>query len=132
MTTINTNTNNTKITRAEAMDYAIAHLNNVPVEIMDKLVSIRDSFTKKPTATESKVAKENKMLAVQVARWVAENFNETDPTFINSKAIANAFPSIATTQKAVAVLNHALADGSVIKFQLRGRTYYAPKGVEII
>lgn len=133
MTTINlTNTNAARITRVDALNYAIEHLNNAPTDVMDKLTAIRDSFNKKPAATISKVAQENTRLAVEVAQWINANFSEADPTAINSKAIANAFPAISTTQKAVSVMNYVINNGDAIKFKANGRTYYAPAGTEII
>ena len=134
MTTINlTNKNNNKVTRVDALNYAIEHLNDAPADVMEKLAAIRDSFNTKPARVgESKTAKENKMLAVALVEYVRGAFDESDPLAINSKAISNNVPGITTTQKAVAVANVAITSGEIVKFKANGRTYYAPAGVEII
>lgn len=123
------NTNNTaKITRVDAMDYAIQHLNDAPTDVMDKLQSIRDSFTKRPTGTtESKAAKENKALAAALVEFVNSEFDETDPTKINARYIANNVRGITTTQKVAAVARYA----NIVKFKHQGRVFYAPAGTEI-
>lgn len=130
MTTIKiNNTNNTaKITRVDAMDYAINHLTDAPVDVMDKLQSIRDSFAKRPAAsTESKAAKENKALAAALVEFVNREFDEADPTKINARYIANHVRGITTTQKVAAVARYA----DVVKFKYQGRVFYAPAGTEI-
>lgn len=128
MTTINiTNAATARITRVEAMDYAIANLTNAPADVMDKLQSIRDSFAKRPAATESKVARENKALAVAMTDFVARSFDPSDPMAINARCIADNVPGIVTTQKVAAVARYA----DVVKFKVNGRTYYAPAGTEI-
>lgn len=134
MTTINlTNTNAARITRVDALNYAIEHLTDAPADVMDKLTAIRDSFSKKPATTgESKTARENKLLAVELVKFVNENFNPEDFAATNSKAISNAVTGITTTQKAVAVANVAIANGELVKFKANGRTYYAPAGTEIV
>lgn len=133
MTTINLNNSNARITRVDALNYAIEHLNDAPADVMEKLAAIRDSFNKKPArASESKTAKENKALAVALAEYVKGAFDEADPLAINSKAISNNVAGITTTQKAVAVANVAITNGEIVKFKANGRTYYAPAGVEII
>lgn len=123
------NTNNTaKITRVDAMDYAINHLTDAPVDVMDKLQSIRDSFAKRPAAsTESKAAKENKALAAALVEFVNREFDEADPTKINARYIANHVRGITTTQKVAAVARYA----DVVKFKYQGRVFYAPAGTEI-
>lgn len=131
MTTINlTNTSNTaRVTRVDAMDYALAHLTNAPADVMDKLTAIRDSFAKRPTnTTESKAAKENKALASRLVEFVTREFDPTDPTKINARYIANNVPGIITTQKVAAVARYA----DVVKFKHQGRVFYAPAGVEVV
>lgn len=129
---LNTTTSNARITRAEAMDYVLAHLTDAPADVMDKLVSIRASFDRKPTtAAPSKTAQENALLAQAVAAYVESTWDETDPLTVNARAIVNAIPAITTTQKAVAVANVAIANGELVKFTHKGRTYYAPAGTVI-
>ena len=130
MATIKLNANATanKVTRVDAMDYAIQHLNDAPADVMDKLQAIRDSFVKRPTgATESKAARENKALAAALVEFVNNEFDETDPTKINARYIANNVRGITTTQKVAAVARYA----DVVKFKHQGRVFYAPAGTEI-
>lgn len=130
MATIKLNANATanKVTRVDAMDYAISNLTNAPADVMDKLQAIRDSFVKRPTgATESKAARENKALAAALVEFVNREFDETDPTKINARYIANNVRGITTTQKVAAVARYA----NVVKFKHQGRVFYAPAGTEI-
>lgn len=130
MATIKLNANATanKVTRVDAMDYAISNLTNAPADVMDKLQAIRDSFVKRPTgATESKAARENKALAAALVEFVNSEFDETDPTKINARYIANNVRGITTTQKVAAVARYA----NVVKFKHQGRVFYAPAGTEI-
>lgn len=130
MTTINlTNNNNARITRIDALDYAIEHLTDAPTDVMEKLTAIRDSFAKRPAnATESKAAKENKTLAAALVEFVGREFDPTDPTKINARYIADNVRGIVTTQKVTAVARYT----DLVKFRVNGRTYYAPAGTEIV
>lgn len=130
MTTIklNANANATKLTRVDAMNYAIEHLTDAPTDVMDKLQAIRDSFTKRPSGTtESKAAKENKALAAALVDFVNHEFDENDPMKINARYIANNVRGITTTQKVAAVARYA----DIVKFKHQGRVFYAPAGTEI-
>lgn len=132
MATITLTNNTARVTRVDAMNYAIAHLTDAPADVMEKLTAIRDSFNRKPSAaTTSKTAKENKVLAQAVAAYVASAWDESEPMAINARAIVSAIPSITTTQKAVAVANMAVSNGEMVKFAHKGRTYYAPAGTVI-
>lgn len=132
MTTININNTSAaaKITRIEAMDYAIKHLENTaPSEIMEKLQAIRSSFAKRPAnVTESKTAKENKELARAMVEFVNSEFDVEEPTKINARYIANNVRGITTTQKVAAVARYT----DLVKFKVSGRVFYAPAGTEII
>lgn len=130
MTTIkiNNTNNNVKLTRVDAMNYAIEHLTDAPQDVMDKLQAIRDSFAKRPSGTtESKAAKENKALAAALVDFVNREFDENDPMKINARYIANSVRGITTTQKVAAVARYA----DIVKFKHQGRVFYAPAGTEI-
>lgn len=129
MTTIKLNNNNSvKVTRLDAMDYVINHLNDAPVDVMEKLQSIRDSFAKRPNGTtESKAARENKALAIALTEFVNREFDIDDPMKLNARYIANNVRGITTTQKCAAVARYA----DVVKFKVNGRVFYAPAGTEI-
>lgn len=130
MATIKLNASATanKLTRLDAMNYAIDHLTNAPTDVMDKLQSIRDSFAKRPTGTtESKAARENKTLAVALTDFVNREFDIDDPMKLNARYIANNVRGITTTQKCAAVARYA----DVVKFKVNGRVFYAPAGTEI-
>lgn len=123
------NTNSAaRITRMDAMDYAIAHLVDAPADVMGKLQGIRDSFAKRPSGTtESKAAKENRALAARLVEFVNSEFDIDEPTKLNARYIANNVPGILTTQKVAAVARYA----DVVKFKYQGRVFYAPAGTEI-
>ena len=130
MTTINiSNTNaSAKITRVDALNYAIEHLTNAPVDVTEKLQAIRDSFAKRPaTATESKAAKENKALAVAMVEFVNREFDANEPMKVNARYVANHVHGITTTQKVAAVARYT----DLVKFKVNGRVFYAPAGTEI-
>ena len=131
MTTININsTKSTKITRVEAIDYALNNLENMPQDIQETLEKIRDSFTKKPAKQgESKAAKENKELAARVSEYVKSHFDESDPTKINARDIANNVPGVMTTQKVTAVIKYC---DDVQRVKINGRVFYVPADVEIV
>lgn len=126
---LNNTNNNTRITRVDAMNYAIEHLVDAPADVMDKLTAIRDSFAKRPSAsaTESKAARENKALAIALTEFVNREFDVEDPMKINARYIANNVRGITTTQKVAAVARYA----DVVKFKVNGRVFYAPAGTEI-
>lgn len=129
MTTLNTSATATKITRAEAIRYAIQHLENAPQDIMEVLTKIEASFTRKPaTATESKAAKENKELAVKMAEYVKTHFNPEDLEATNARSIVNEVPGITTTQKVVAVARYA---NDIKAIKIKGRTFYVPSSVKV-
>lgn len=130
MTTINVSNTTSKITRAEAIQYAIDHLENTPQDVRETLEKIYQSFTKKPaTVGESKAAKENKELAILVDQYVSSHFDETDPMAINARVIANEVPGVMTTQKVTAVVKYC---NNVQRVKSNGRVFYVPGDVEII
>lgn len=131
MTTINLNSTKTnKVTRVEAIEYAINHLDNMPQDVRETLEKIRDSFSKKPTKQgESKAARENKELAARVSEYVKSHFDETDPTKINAREIANNVQGVMTTQKVTAVMRYC---DDVKRIKVNGRVFYVPADVEII
>lgn len=131
MTTINlTNAKTAKMTRAEAIQYAIDNLTNAPADVMEVLNKIHQSFTKRPASTgESKTAKENRELAVRLTEYVNSHFDPENLDVTNAKAISENVQGIMTTQKVVAVARYA--DG-VKTIKVKGRTYYVPADVEVI
>lgn len=131
MTTINlTNAKTAKITRAEAVQYAIDHLNDAPKEVQEVLTKIYQSFTKRPAnVTESKTAKENKELAVRMTEYVNTHFDPENLDLVNAKAISENVQGIMTTQKVTAVARYC--DG-LQTIKVKGRTYYVPADVEVI
>ena len=131
MTTINLNNNKTaKMTRAEAVQYAIDNLTNAPADVMEVLTKIHQSFTKRPTTTsESKTAKENRELAKAMTEYVNTHFDPENLDNVNAKAISENVPGIMTTQKVVAVMRYC--DG-LQTVKIKGRTYYVPADVEVI
>ena len=129
MTTININSTSTKITRAEAIRYAIDHVADMPAEINEVLEKIYESFTKRPASTgESKTAKENKVLAAKMEEFVMANFDADDLEATNAKSIANGVPGITTTQKVTAVAKYC---ENVKPIKVKGRTFYVPSTVEV-
>lgn len=131
MTTINlTNAKTAKMTRAEAIQYAIENLTNAPVEVIEVLTKIHSSFTKRPASIgESKTAKENRELAVRLTDYVNNHFDPENLDAVNAKAISENVQGIMTTQKVVAVARYA--DG-IKTIKVKGRTYYVPADVEVI
>ena len=132
MTTINVanTTSAAKITRAQAMAYAIEHLTDAPQDIMDVLEKIQTSFTKKPKASgPSKTEVENRKLAAAMGQYVMSHFNEDDPGAINARTIADNVMGINTTQKVSAVAKYA---DDVQRIKINGRVAYIPASVEVI
>lgn len=128
MTTIKTNAT-AKITRAEAINYAMNHLVDAPQDVMEVLGKIHASFTKRPaTSGESKTAKENKVLAQAMEQYVLDNFDAEDLEATNAKAISNNVPGITTTQKVTAVAKYC---ENVKPIRVKGRTFYVPSTVEV-
>lgn len=128
MTTINT-TAAVKITRAEAIRYAIENLPECPQDVMAVLVKIEESFTRKPDTTESRTAKENRELGKLVTAFVLENFDPEDLEATNARSIMNHVQGINSTQKAVAVARQAEGIKSI---KVKGRAFYVPADVEVI
>lgn len=130
MATINVNATANKVTRAEAVRYALDNLNNAPTEVVEVLEKVYKTFTKRPATTgETKTAKENKVLAERVAEFVNANFNPDDLAATNAKAIAENVPGITTTQKVVAVVKYTDA---VKPVKVKGRTFYVPADTEVV
>lgn len=129
MTTINlNNTAAAKITRADAVRYALDNMVNPPAEVVEVLEKILNSFTKKAAPTVSKAAEENKRLAVAMTEFVNSHFDPEDLEATNARSIANNVQGITTTQKVVAVAR--FADG-VKTVKVKGRTFYIPADVEV-
>lgn len=129
MTTIKMNAQSAKTTRAQAIQYAIENLVDCPQDIMDVLVKIEKSFTKKPSTTgESKTAKENKVLAQAMTQYVIDHFDPEDLEATNAKSISNTVSGITTTQKVTAVAKYA---ESIKAIKVKGRTFYVPEDVEV-
>lgn len=129
MTTINVSNNTAKLTRAEAINWVLTNVDEMPVEVRGVLEKIYSSFTKKiakegPTKTELA----NRELAVAVTEYVNKNFNEDDPMALTAKVISDNVPGIATSQKAVAVVKYA----NIQRIKNNGKTAYAPIDVEIV
>lgn len=132
MTTIklNNTNNNAKMTRAQAVEYAIQHLENAPVEVMDVLNKIHTSFSKKSTTSgPSKAEIQNRELAVLLGQYVRDHFNADDPMGINARVLANEVPGIMTTQKVAAVVKYA---DDVQRIKNNGRVAYIPSDVEVV
>lgn len=132
MTTINVSntTSAVKITRAQAMAYAIDHLTDAPQDVMDVLTKIQTSFTKKPVSNgPSKTEVENRKLAAAMGQYVVTHFDENDPGAINARTIANNVTGINTTQKVSAVAKYA---DDVQRIKINGRVAYIPASVEVI
>ena len=131
MTTINlNNTKTAKMTRAEAVQYAIDNLNNAPQEVVEVLTKIHQSFTKRPASTgESKTAKENRELAARMTEYVNTHFDPENLDAVNAKSISENVQGIMTTQKVTAVARYC--DG-LQTIKVKGRTYYVPADVEVI
>lgn len=87
-----------KVTRKQALEFAIAHLDNAEVnEVLSKMLE-SISKPRKAVTSKARIANEN------LARKVAEN----TPTEVTTKDVVNlGIPEIATTQKASAVLRVA-------------------------
>lgn len=131
MTTINVaNTTSAKITRAQAMAYAIEHLTDAPQDIIEVLEKIQISFTKKPvTNGPSKTEIENRKLAAAMGQYVTSHFDENNPGAINARTIADNVMGINTTQKVSAVAKYA---DDVQRIKINGRVAYVPSSVEVI
>lgn len=131
MTTINVaNTTSAKITRAQAMTYAIEHLTDAPQDIIEVLEKIQTSFTKKPaTNGPSKTEIENRKLATAMGQYVISHFDENNPGAINARTIADNVMGINTTQKVSAVAKYA---DDVQRIKINGRVAYVPSSVEVI
>lgn len=87
-----------KITRKQALEFAIANLDNTEVtEVLNKMLE-SISKPRKAVTSKARIANEN------LARKVAEN----TPDEVTTKDVVNlGIPEIATTQKASAVLRVA-------------------------
>lgn len=87
-----------KVTRKQALEFAIAHLDNAEVnEVLNKMLE-SISKPRKAVTSKARIANEN------LARKVAENA----PTEVTTKDVVNlGIPEITTTQKASAVLRVA-------------------------
>lgn len=130
MTTININAATTKMTRVEALDWVLENVTDAPVEVVDVLKKVRDSFTKKTKAEgPSKAAQENKKLAEVLGEFVNTHFDADEPMAITARVIADNVPGIATTQKVVAVVKYA---DNVRREKINGKVFYVPADVEVV
>lgn len=129
MTTINVSAQSAKLTRKDAIRYAIDHLTDCPQDVMEVLEKIEASFSKRPTTTgESKTAKENRELAKAMTEFVMNHFDPEDLEATNAKSISNGVMGITTTQKVTAVAKYAEGIKSI---KVKGRTFYVPADVEV-
>lgn len=129
-TTINLNKTAAKMTRAQAMDYVLDNMGNAPAEVLDVLIKIRNSFTKKTKAEgPTKAQLENMELAKALGEYVNTHFNEDEPMAITAKVISDNVAGIATTQKVTAVVKYA---EDVKRVKANGKVAYVPADVEIV
>lgn len=129
MTTINVNTTANKMTRAEAVDWVLNNVNDMPTEVREVLDKIYTSFTKKTVKegpTKAELA--NRELAIALTEYVNTHFNADEPMTLTAKVISDNVPGIPTPQKAVAVVKYA----DVQRIKAHGKTAYAPTDVEIM
>ena len=129
MTTINVSAQSVKITRKDAIRYAIDHLTDCPQDVMEVLEKIEASFSKRPASTgESKAAKENRELAKAMTEFVMNHFDPEDLEATNAKSISNGVRGITTTQKVTAVARYC---EGIKPIKVKGRTFYVPADVEV-
>ena len=115
--------NNTKVTRAQALEYVLAY--EMPAEIAAVLKKMLEQVSKKSVRTgETATRKNNRKLADLVVAAIASRPDE----LINSSWIAKNVDGIATPQKANAVIQIAIADGRLQSVKKSGRVYYVPAG----
>lgn len=129
MTTININATATKMTRVEAIEYVLTHMENMPAEVQEILEKMQKSFSKKTKAEgPTKTQKENQELAIALGEYVNKHFDEDEPMAITARVIADNVPGINTPQKVVAVVKYAT---DVRREKINGKVFYVPADVEI-
>lgn len=111
------------ITRAQALEFAIANIDNEDVKAV--LGTMLKQVTKPRKATESKAHKMNVNLAQQVAKLLpAEGLTSKQITELG-------IPEITTTQKATAVMRVAVAANLAERVQEKKVITYKPIATEV-
>jgi trans-aconitate methyltransferase len=117
---ITVNGEETLVTNALMMEFAVRALEatDAPQEIVDKAKAHHAQLTKKSTApkTESRAAKENKVLAAKVLQWMP-----SDRPVLTSEIMEHV-SGIMTSQKCTKVMEVLIAAGKVEKVaKVKGR-----------
>lgn len=108
------------VTNALMMEFAVRALEetNAPAEIVDKARSHYEQLTKKSTTpkTESRAAKENKILAARVLQWMP-----SDHPVLTSEIMEHV-SGIMTSQKCTKVMEVLIAAGKARRVEkVKGR-----------
>jgi predicted HTH transcriptional regulator len=114
--------NTTKsLTNAQALVQAIQLAQDAGMtELVDKLTKMHETATKPKKKSEgpTKAQLENLQLAEKALEYMA------DKEGVTAKELTTNIQGIATSQKAVAVMRLAIANGKAIKFKVGSQTMY--------
>lgn len=123
--TNNTTTTKATMTQAQALRYLLDHANaDTPAEVIEAAEKLYTAKTKvyKRAKTISKEARENMELAPMFFELIASNPDELINTVWLNEHCND--PRVRTPQKARAVVDVLLKDGSVVKYFEKNKTYY--------
>lgn len=116
---------NVQITQVQALRHLIDNAPaNTPAEIIEAAEKLYTAKTKKydRVKTESKASRENKELAPMFLELIASNPDELINTVWLNEHCND--PRVRTPQKARAIVNVLIEDGSVVKYTEKKKTYY--------
>jgi len=122
-----------KMTNKKALAYAIAHLDNAPDEIVQKLEGMMAQLEKKAVSTKKedagKVAIKNAILAYLTAN-AGKGFTVSEL----QNAIPECNPNVCTNQKASALIRGMLRTdenpaGQIVKYVEKRKSYFMVEGV---
>lgn len=114
------------MTQAMALRWLIDNAENAPVEVIEAAEKLYTAKTKvyERTATVSKERRENEAMVPAMVELIAKGCDNNE--LVNSKWLCDHFNNAAvrSPQKARAVVDIAIQNGLVEKYQEKGRTYY--------
>lgn len=116
--------NSSKITQRSALDYAISHLTDAPVEVIEKLKSVSASLEKKASAVRkpTPTQRENAIFKAEILAWM-----EPD-TLYSISDVVKGVPAFANTQvsnaRVSSMLTHLKNEGALERVEVKGKVYF--------
>lgn len=113
-----------KVTYRSAVEFAIAHLTNAPVEVLDKLNALSDSLQKKASAERKPTAKQNENMGFKadILAWMENDTLYSVTDFV--KGVPSIVASGISPARVTALLTQLKNDGAIVRVEEKRKAYF--------